>query len=115
MIKTDAIVTAGGTLRPDSELLKATGIEKKALIPIAGKPMIGWVIDAVRGSGQVNHIIVVGLNPEDLNYNDDMLHFIESTGNLVDNVFAGVHCFGICHRVSPWCKQEPPVYSFQLP
>ena len=91
MIKTDAIVTAGGTLRPDSELLKATGIEKKALIPIAGKPMIGWVIDALRGSGQVNHIIVVGLNPEDLNYNDDMLHFIESTGNLVDNVFAGVH------------------------
>ena len=90
MMMTDAIVTAGGTLKPESELLKATGIEKKALIPIAGKPMIGWVIDALRGSGQVNNIAIVGLEPEDLNYNDDMLHFVKSTGNLVDNVFAGV-------------------------
>ncbi len=91
MLMTDAIVTAGGKLKPDSELLKLTGIEKKALIPIAGKPMIGWVIDALRDSGVVNHIAIVGLKPDDLDYDDDMLHFADSTGNLVDNVFTGLY------------------------
>jgi dTDP-glucose pyrophosphorylase len=48
-----AIVTAGGTLSPDDPLFALTGVEKKALIPLVGKPMIGYVLEALLGSGQV--------------------------------------------------------------
>ncbi len=87
----DAIVTAGGIFKPDNPLYQQFGIEKKALLPIAGKPMISWVLDALRNSGEIDHMAVVGLKPEDLNRADNKLHFAASTGNLVDNVYAGLY------------------------
>ncbi len=87
----DAIITAGGTFKPDDVLYQQLGVEKKALIPMVGKPMIGWVIDALRGSELVENIVIVGLEPDELNYDDNQLHFTPTKGNLVDNVFAGLY------------------------
>ena len=82
----DAMITAGGTLKPDDPLFQQFGIEKKALLPMVGRPMISWVLEALRNSGGVDHIAIVGLDPDELDYQDDRLHFTPSTGNLVDNV-----------------------------
>ena len=66
----DAIVTAGGLNLPDDPLYELTGVEKKALIPLAGRPMIGWVVDALARSGSVEHIVVVGLKPDEVDFGD---------------------------------------------
>lgn len=87
----DAIVTAGGLLKPDDPLYQLTGLEKKALIPLAGRPMISWVLDAARGSGLVDHIAVVGLRAAELAHADQQLHFVDPTDNLIDNLFAGLY------------------------
>lgn len=86
----DAIVTAGGTLKAGDPLLDATGIEKKALIPLAGKQMVAWVLKALRESGVVENVAIVGVAPDELEYVDDRLYFMESRGNLIDNIFAGL-------------------------
>jgi GTP:adenosylcobinamide-phosphate guanylyltransferase len=87
----DAIITAGGRLKAEDPLFEATSVEKKALIPMAGKPMVGWVLDALRGSGVVDNIVVVGLRPEELNSRHDNLCFLDSQGGLIDNLFAGMY------------------------
>jgi CTP:molybdopterin cytidylyltransferase MocA len=87
----DAIVTAGGTLNPDSPLFELTGVEKKALIPLAGKPMISYVLEALFDSGRVANIVIVGLEPEDLpDQNGRQLYFVPSRNSLLDNIFAGL-------------------------
>lgn len=86
----DAIITAGGTLKPDDPLFELTGVTKKALIPLAGKSMITWVYEAVRDSGIVENIAVVGLMEQELPLTDERLYFVESRGNLIDNIFAGL-------------------------
>lgn len=87
----DAMVTAGGTFKPDDPLYQQFGIKKKALLPMVDRPMISWILDALRNSGIVDHIAIIGLEPDELDYQDDRLHFAPSTGNLVDNVYEGMY------------------------
>lgn len=54
----EVVVLAGGRCPPD--LREATGIELRALLPVRGRPMVEWVIDAVAHLGEV---IVVGGPP----------------------------------------------------
>lgn len=86
----EAIITAGGISAPDDPLYAQTGMVKKALIPLAGQPMISWVVEALIGSGLITHIVIVGLKPDELNFSDPSLHFIDSREGLLDNVLAGV-------------------------
>lgn len=87
----DAIVTAGGISRPDDPLYAITGIEKKALIPLAGKPMVSWVIEALAGSELAENIVVVGLEPEELPYGGQTpLHYVAAVGSLIDNTMAAL-------------------------
>ncbi len=43
----DAIVTAGGIPLPEEPLYDATQGHPKALVDVAGKPMVQWVLDAL--------------------------------------------------------------------
>ena len=43
----EAIITAGGMSAPDDPLYAQTGVAKKALIPLAGRPMINWIVEAL--------------------------------------------------------------------
>lgn len=86
----DAIITAGGVLAPDDPLYELTRIEKKALIPLAGQPMICWIIDALCKSGIVDHIVIVGLSPQELDERYGHVYFTDSAGDIIDNIFAGV-------------------------
>jgi GTP:adenosylcobinamide-phosphate guanylyltransferase len=57
MKKFHVILLAGGEKGP---LFETTGYVEKALIPIRGKPMLAWVIEAFRASQRVDQIVVVG-------------------------------------------------------
>ena len=58
-----AVVSAGWTPSEDDPLAEYTQGKSKALIPIAGKPMIAYVVDALAGSRYIQHIVVVALDP----------------------------------------------------
>jgi len=86
----EAIITAGGVSAPDDPLFMLTGVEKKALMPLAGQPMVRWVIEALLESGAIEHIMIVGLTADELDYDNPSLYFIEAKEGLLDNVLAGV-------------------------
>jgi GTP:adenosylcobinamide-phosphate guanylyltransferase len=58
-----AVVTAGWTPSDGDPLAEYCAGGPKALIPIAGKPMIAHVVDALAGSRYIGPIVVVALDP----------------------------------------------------
>jgi CTP:molybdopterin cytidylyltransferase MocA len=87
----DAIVTAGGISKPDDPLYGVTGVDKKALIPLVGKPMVNWVLEALTGSGFIDNIVLVGLSSEEVKFpNTSSIHFVESVGGMIDNILVAV-------------------------
>lgn len=53
---TAAILAGGG---PDDEVAQAAGKQSKALATVEGRPLIAWVLDALRASETVGEIIAV--------------------------------------------------------
>lgn len=84
----DAIITAGGRLTLDDPLYAVAPVEKKALMPLLGKPMINWVAGALIGSGLVENLIVVGLKPEEVDFGNFPVQFVDAVGGIVDNILA---------------------------
>ena len=83
----DAVVMAGGIPCEGEPLYPLTRGRSKALLPIAGKPMVQWVLDALAASRQVGRVVVVGLEgglsfPREIRY-------IPTQGDLLDNVLLG--------------------------
>ncbi|HLF25496.1 MAG TPA: nucleotidyltransferase family protein [Anaerolineae bacterium] len=86
----DAIVIAGHTPGKTDALLTYAGVENKALIPIAGKPMIKWVTDALVGSGYVERLILVGFdNTGGIDFGPKPVVCVPDQGRLLKNVWAG--------------------------
>jgi len=87
----DAILTAGGIPKPDEPLYALTQGQSKALLPIAGRPMAQWIVDALDGSAQVGRIVVVGLTPDQaqLTSRKELL-YLPNAGSMIGNVEAGV-------------------------
>lgn len=54
----DAIVLAGGSAH-DKGLIAASGQECKAMIEIAGHPVVWWVVEALKGCKQIGTVTVV--------------------------------------------------------
>ncbi len=57
------IILAAGR-GPDDPMVKAFGVEHKCTLPLAGKPMLQWVLDALRGSRLKKPFVVVIDNPK---------------------------------------------------
>lgn len=87
----DALVLAGGIPQPDDPLYTYSNGDSKALIDIAGKPMIQWVLDALGGSKHVRNVIVVGLSPKSGVTCKKPLHFLSNQGRMLANIVAGVN------------------------
>ena len=87
----DAIVTAGGIPQPDDPLYTYSHGDSKALIDIAGKPMIQWVLDALGDAAQVDNVIVIGLSPKSGVTCKKPMHFISNQGRMLANIVAGVN------------------------
>jgi GTP:adenosylcobinamide-phosphate guanylyltransferase len=86
----DAVVTAGGIPQPGEPLYPYTEGISKALLDIAGKPMIQWVLDAMSNASTINNVIVVGLSEENGITCKKPLYFVPNQGKMLDNFRAGV-------------------------
>jgi len=86
----DAIVTAGGIPLPEDPLYLYTNGDSKAMVDIAGKPMIQWVLDALSEAKHVDNIIIIGLSPKSDVSCKKPLHFISNQGRMLANIVAGV-------------------------
>jgi len=87
----DAIVLAGGIPQPDDPLYTYSKGDSKALMDVAGKPMIQWVLDALSGARHVDNIIVVGLSPKNELACSKPLYYLSNQGRMLANIVAGVN------------------------
>src|ERR1044071_7567737 len=86
----DAIVIAGGIPRPEDRLYPYSHGDSKALIDVAGKPMVQWVLDALSGAKRVDNVIVVGLPAKSSLTCTKPLHYVSNQGRMLANIVAGV-------------------------
>jgi len=86
----DAIVAAGGIPLPEEPLYTYTNGDFKALVDVAGKPMIQWVLDALGDAKLVDNVIVIGLSPKSEITCKKPMHFISNQGRMLANIVAGV-------------------------
>jgi len=87
----DAIVTAGGIPRPEDPLYTHSHGDSKALIDIAGKPMIQWVLDALGDAKQVDNVIIIGLSPKSGVTCKKPTHFVSNQGRMLANIVTGIN------------------------
>jgi GTP:adenosylcobinamide-phosphate guanylyltransferase len=87
----DAIVTAGGIPNPEDPLYSFLKGDAKALVDVAGKPMIQWVLDALGGAKKVNKVIIVGLSPKNQLTCKKPLYYVSNQGRMLANIVAGVN------------------------
>lgn len=88
MRKYNLIIMAGGTGGP---LQESTGYPNKAMIPIHGKPMIGWVIDAFADNPRIKRIVVVGPRElDDLECMKRVRKRLHAGSNIVQNALEGM-------------------------
>jgi GTP:adenosylcobinamide-phosphate guanylyltransferase len=87
----DAIVIAGGIPRPEDPLYTYSHGDAKALIDIAGKPMVQWVLDALGNAKQVDNVIIIGLSPKSGVTCKKPIHYVSNQGRMLANIVAGVN------------------------
>lgn len=87
----DAIVTAGGIPQPEDPLYTYSYGDSKALVDMAGKPMIQWVLDALGDAKHVDNVIIIGLSAKSNLTCKKPLHFLSNQGRMLSNIVAGVH------------------------
>lgn len=90
-MKVDVVVLAGGegtVIDPSARF--------KGLLSIAGKPMVEWVVDALRQADAVHEIAVVVPTAENLGaWVDKVDKLVVSDGDFIENVLAGVRAFRV--------------------
>lgn len=87
----DAIVTAGGIPQPGDPLYSFSNGSSKALIDVAGKPMVQWVLDALGNSTKVDNVILIGVSPKSELTCTKPVHYISNQGRMLANIVAGVN------------------------
>lgn len=87
----DAIVTAGGIPQSGEPLFAYSNGDSKALIDVAGKPMIQWVLDALGDSKKVENVIVIGLTSKSGLTCKKPLHYLSNQGRMLANIVTGVN------------------------
>jgi GTP:adenosylcobinamide-phosphate guanylyltransferase len=85
----DAIITAGGIPEPGDPLYPLTRGENKALLMMAGKSMLQWVLDAVAGAKSIEHVVLIGLADEVKVDYPRALRRIVDQGQMLANMRAG--------------------------
>ena len=86
----NVLITAGGIPTPEDSLYEATRGGYKALISVAGKPVIQWIVDAFSGVADIKEIVIVGLPPETPIQTTKILHFLPDQGDLILNTRTGL-------------------------
>ena len=85
----DAVVLAGGVPAPGELLYEETQGQHKAMLDIAGKPMVQWVLDALSAAQQVEQVVVVGLTASSGLTCGKPITFIPDQSGMLQNMRAG--------------------------
>ena len=86
----ECILMAGGVPQEDDLLFEHTQGAPKALLPLAGKPMVQWVLDALEGVERIEGIILVGLGSANGLSSSKVIAHVPDHGSMLRNVIAGV-------------------------
>lgn len=90
-MKVDVVILAGG----DGELIDPS-CRFKGLLPVAGRPLVEWVVDAFTHAELVNEVAVVMPTAEGLGpWVDRVGKLVVSDRSFMDNVLAGVSAFRV--------------------
>ena len=87
----DAIVIAGGIPNPEDPLYVFLKGDAKALVDVAGKPMVQWVLDALGGAKRVDNVILVGLSAKNSLSCKKPLYYVSNQGRMLANIIAGIN------------------------
>lgn len=86
----DAIVMAGGIPKSEDPLYEFTQGQPKALLEVAGKPMVQWVLDAISGTESVERVVLISL-PEEAGLScSKPVTYLPDQGGLLENVRGGI-------------------------
>ena len=86
----DAIITAGGIPLPEDPLYTYTQGHSKAMLDVAGKPMIQWVLDALCASQKVENIIIMGITDKNNLKTTKPTYYLPNEGPMLSNIVAGI-------------------------
>lgn len=88
-MKVDAVVLAGG----DGAVIDPL-VSIKGLVPVAGRAMVEWVVEALNASETINRVAVVVPTSEGLGALSSLVDkVVVSDAAFIDNVLAGVDAF----------------------
>ncbi|MCA9937558.1 MAG: nucleotidyltransferase family protein [Anaerolineales bacterium] len=93
-----SVVIAGGMPASDDPIFAYTQGRPKALLEMAGRPMIEWVLAALHASAHTGDTVIVGLPPETHLQTTRPVHLLPDQNSLIDNVLAGL----------AWAAQQQP-------
>jgi GTP:adenosylcobinamide-phosphate guanylyltransferase len=128
----NVLITAGGIPTPEDTLFQATQGGYKALIPLAGKPIIQWIVDAFSACDGIGDLVIVGLPADTPIRSSHKLHFLPDKGDLILNTRSGLDglrqiapdekyalmCAGDVPTIKPhmveWMLQKVPVLQADL-
>lgn len=102
----ECLVLAGGCPKPGDLLWDQTRGRRKAMLEIAGRPMIAWVLDALRKARHIDRILLVGLD-EAADAGED-IETIPDQGNLTSNLYAGIERLS-GSRPAAYCWSDIPL------
>jgi len=86
----DCILMAGGVPQEEDLLYEYTQGKPKALLDVAGKPMVQWVLDALDAAPNVGDIVVVGLTDTAPVASPKIAHYLPDQGSMLKNILGGI-------------------------
>ena len=86
----DCIILAGGVPQEEDLLYEYTQGQPKALLDVAGKLLVQWVVDALDDAPSVRSIILVGLTREKGVTSPKISHYLPDQGSMLKNILAGL-------------------------
>ncbi len=85
----DAVLTAGGIPGPEDPLYPYTKGQPKAMLDVAGKPLIQWVLDGLSEAQNVENVIIVSLDDKQGLTCRKPLYFVPNQPGMLQNIRAG--------------------------
>lgn len=107
----DVVILAGYAQEP-TPLSLETGGGPKALVRIAGRPMLSYVVDALRDSGYMRSLVLVGLSASDIPDLglDVPLACFPNHASIAQNLLAAVNALGNVERAL-FCSTDLPLLT----